>query len=352
MSDLTLEVRGLSKRWRGFELRDVNLTVDDGEYFAPLGPNGAGKTLLLETILGFYKPDSGKVLVGGEEITDLPPDRRGFGYVPQNASLFPHLSVRDNIEYGLLISKVPETERRRRSDELLKLTKLEDLANRRPNTLSGGEKQKTALVRALAKKPKVLILDEPLIGIDEENRHGIQEELRKIHSETGITTIHVTHDHSEAYSLSDRMAIIRGGSIVQTGTPEEIYRNPVDAATASFLGFENILTANPGIEPGEVEIKGTRLAIPTPRNLKCIVCIRGEEINLSRNPQYEGMNTKPGRIIDVRTLGNVFVVKVDIGFEIKATLSRREYFALGGSNTHEIFVTIPLESIRIFEGNV
>ena len=350
---MKLEVKGLSKHWRGFELRDVSLKVDDGEYFALLGPNGAGKTLLLETILGFYKPDSGRVLLGGEDITDQPPDRRGFGYVPQNASLFPHLSVRNNIEYGLLISKVPESERRSRSDELMRLTKLEDLANRMPNTLSGGEKQKTTLVRALAKKPNVLILDEPMSGIDEENRHDILEELRKIHNETGITTIHVTHDHSEAYGLSDRMAIIRVGRIVQTGTPEEIYQNPVDTATASFLGFENILTANPVIEPGEIEINGTRLAMANPGILEqCVVCIRGEEISLSKDSQHSDMNTKPGRIINVKTLGNVFVVKVDIGFEITATLSRREYLALGGSKIKEIFVTIPRESLRIFKGHV
>jgi ABC-type Fe3+/spermidine/putrescine transport system ATPase subunit len=198
----------------------------------------------------------------------------------------------------------------------------------------------------------MLLLDEPLSSIDEENRRDLQEELKRIHHETGITALHVTHDHSEAYSISDRMAVIRGGSIVQTGTPEEIYRNPVDEVTASFLGFENILRTSPSTEPNEVEINGIHLVLSGHRSgNRCTVCIRGEEISLSSRPPNSGVNIKLGRIIDTRAVGSTIEVRIDIGFELKITLSRREYLALGRRDNDEVFVTIPTEVIRVFEGN-
>ena len=265
--------------------------------------------------------------------------------------LFSHILVSEKILNTVYQSKKFQKQSvDAESEELLELTRLVELANRWPNTLSGGEKQKTALARSLACRPRILLLDEPLSGIDEETRRDLQNVLKKIHRETGLTTLHVTHDHSEAYGISDRMAIIRRGSIVQTGTPDDMYRNPVDESTASFLGFENILAASPGVEPNEVKVNGIHMVIAEKRNLsRCKVCVRGEEIILSGSQKKDDVNTFQGRIIGVRAVGGLFDIRVDIGFELRVTMSRREYLALRRREHDGVFVTIPMEAIRVFE---
>ena len=227
-----------------FRLDDVSLRVEEGEYFAVLGPTGAGKTVLLECIAGLVRPESGDVWIGGKRVTDWPPERRRVGYLPQDYALFPHLSVRENLVFGLKV--------RRRKDEAVAAIRelpgilgIEHLLDRDPSTLSGGEKQRVALGRALATEPAVMLLDEPLSALDEATRDTIGGELRRIHDRMGITTIHICHNFDETLRLADRMALVRDGCVVQTGAPMELLRRPKTRFGAHFVRAENVFDGHP-----------------------------------------------------------------------------------------------------------
>lgn len=236
----SLHISGLSKAWDGFRIQEIDLEIDEGEYFVLLGPTGAGKTLLLELILGFHKLDSGRIFLDGLDITDASPEERGFGYVPQDQSLFPHMTVRQNIGFGLKMRGVSEDEASTKIDNILKLLGIEGLESRYPSTLSGGERQKTAVGRALASKPLMLFLDEPLSNIDVEARREIRGELEKINRELSLTVLHVTHDYVEAESLADKVGIMRNGRMIQVGDVEQVFANPREGFVSKFLGREDV----------------------------------------------------------------------------------------------------------------
>jgi ABC-type Fe3+/spermidine/putrescine transport system ATPase subunit len=225
-------------------LRGVSLDVRNGELFALLGPSGCGKTTLLRIIAGFEKPDQGIVYIDGEDVTRLPPDRRGTVMVFQNWALWPHMTVFDNIAFGLRLQKVPESEVRTRVKRVVELLGLEGLENRYPGQLSGGQQQRVALARALVVEPRVLLLDEPLSNLDARLRLKLRGELKKLQRRLGITAIYVTHDQEEAMSLADRMAVMRSGTVEQVGTPNELYTNPSTLFTALFLGKTSIVTGD------------------------------------------------------------------------------------------------------------
>ncbi len=230
-----LEVVGVSKRVGDFRIKNVNLKVGSGEYFVLLGPNGAGKTLLLELIAGIRRHDEGRIYIGGRDVSDLPPERRNVGYVPQNYALFPHMSVRENLEFGLRMRGMPLEN----ADRIARALGITHLLERKPTSLSGGERQRVALARALAIEPEVMLLDEPLSNVDPHARFRLMEEMRRWHSELEFTAVHVTHSFEEAFKLADRIGIMMDGEIVQTGSVEEILR-PRDRRVAEFLGF-NVL---------------------------------------------------------------------------------------------------------------
>ena len=222
-------------------LDSVNLTIEDKKFLTLLGPSGCGKTTTLRIIAGFQKPTSGEVYFDGQPITDLPPYKRQVNTVFQNYALFPHLDVYDNIAFGLRISKLPEKEIDRRVGEMLASVSLKGFENRPISSLSGGQQQRVAIARALVNRPKVLLLDEPLGALDLRLRMDMQNELKQIQQEVGITFVYVTHDQEEALSMSDTVVVMDAGKILQIGTPEDIYNEPANAFVADFIGESNIL---------------------------------------------------------------------------------------------------------------
>jgi ABC-type Fe3+/spermidine/putrescine transport system ATPase subunit len=239
-----VRLEGVSKRFGDVvALHEATLDVRRGEILTLLGPSGGGKTTLLNLVAGFLLPDSGAIHIASQPVTDVPPYRREIGVLFQNYALFPHMSVAANVAYGLRMRRQPRPEIARKVAETLALVRLVGLEDRRPRQLSGGQQQRVALARALAISPKVLLLDEPFSALDKNLRGSMQLELKEIQRKLGVTTVFVTHDQSEALSLSDRIAVLSDGCIRQVGTPGEIYRRPTDRFVASFVGDVNVLRA-------------------------------------------------------------------------------------------------------------
>jgi len=243
-----IEARGLSKTFGAGQdavhaLDDVSLTIRENEFFTLLGPSGCGKTTLLRLIGGFEQPSAGDVFLRGQPLTGLPPFKRPINTVFQSYALFPHLTVGQNIAFGLEMLGRPKEERAARVEQMLALVKLQGYANRKPAQLSGGQQQRVALARALASQPKVLLLDEPLSALDLKLRKEMQIELKRLQTETGITFVFVTHDQEEALTMSDRLAVMEAGQILQIGSPTEIYEHPQRRFVADFIGETNFLEA-------------------------------------------------------------------------------------------------------------
>jgi spermidine/putrescine transport system ATP-binding protein len=238
-----LELRGISKAFGTLKAVDnLSLTVGRGEVFSLLGPSGCGKTTLLRLLAGFLQPDDGEIILAGENLTRIPPEKRPVNTVFQNYALFPHLSLRANIGFGLKVAKRSKAEIRQEVDRMLHLIQMEDHADKFPHQISGGQKQRVAIARALVNKPKLLLLDEPLAALDLKLRQRMLLELDRIHDEVGITFIYVTHDQGEAMSLSDRIAVMNAGVIEQLGSPAEIYETPRTRFVAGFIGDANVFS--------------------------------------------------------------------------------------------------------------
>lgn len=242
-SDKSLvSLRNLNKHYGDFAAVDnISLDIKDGEFLTFLGSSGSGKSTTLSMLAGFETPSSGEILVNGQSLVNVPPHKRDIGMVFQRYSLFPHLSVRDNIAFPLAIRKLAAAEREKRVDAMLKLVQLEQFAHRRPSQLSGGQQQRVAIARALVYEPRILLMDEPLGALDKKLREDLQDELRQLHRRLGITIVYVTHDQEEAMRLSQRIAIFSHGKIVGLGSGYDLYQNPPNAFVASFLGNSNFL---------------------------------------------------------------------------------------------------------------
>jgi spermidine/putrescine transport system ATP-binding protein len=293
----------------------VTLSVNRGEFFSLLGPSGCGKTTLLRILAGFETPDSGKVLLNGEDITALPPNKRKVNTIFQSYALFPHLTVRENIAFGLRIAKRSRQEVDEEVDKMLALIQMEDQAYKKPDQISGGQKQRVAVARALINKPQVLLLDEPLAALDLKLRQRMLIELDLIHDEVGITFLYVTHDQGEAMSLSDRIAVMRNGIIEQIGTPGEIYEAPRSSFVAAFIGDTNFFE---GKVTEIVDTDYSRLAIDGFPKVLCFndkqirtgnlifLSVRPEKIRISREqPETKSLhNVVPAHVEDVIYLGS------------------------------------------------
>jgi len=237
-----LEVRGVAKRFGSVDvLKSISLNIASGEFLTLLGESGSGKTTLLRLIAGFEQPTSGEIWMGGERLDTLPPYKRRVNTVFQQYALFPHLSVRENVAYGLRVQNTPAKEIAGRVDEALRMVKMHDFSGYRPAKLSGGQQQRVALARALINRPQLLLLDEPLSALDANLRAQMREELKSLQREIGITFLFVTHDQEEAMALSDRVALLRSGALEQVASPREIYARPATAYTAQFIGQTNLL---------------------------------------------------------------------------------------------------------------
>jgi putative spermidine/putrescine transport system ATP-binding protein len=277
----TVEFRALSRAFGPTRaLDDLTLTVQPGELLALLGPSGCGKTTALRTLAGFEHPDSGQVLVDGQDITQVPAHRRDTGMVFQSYSLFPHLTARDNVAFGLRVRGVRTAERHARAAELLELVGLPEHGDRYPHQLSGGQQQRIALARALALRPRVLLLDEPLSALDAKVRVSLREEIRRLQQELGITTLFVTHDQEEALSVADRVAVLRAGRVEQCAAPADLYQRPATAFVAEFVGTMNRI---PGTAGGDrVQVLGRALPISgTPVTGEVDVLLRPEAVTVT-----------------------------------------------------------------------
>jgi len=254
-----VRIEGLAKSFNGRTVLDIDaLDIQDGEFFALLGPSGCGKTTTLRSIAGLAEPDRGRILIGGRDVTAVPSSERNLGMVFQRYALFPHLTVAENIGYGLTEHKVAPSERDARVSDTLALIGLPDLGARYPHQLSGGEQQRVALARAIVYRPDVLLLDEPLSNLDAKLRVTMRAELKRLHWSLELTTVFVTHDQQEALALSDRIAVMRDGRIEQIGTPSQIYEQPASMYVADFVGGTNLLRDDAGstiaIKPERVRL--------------------------------------------------------------------------------------------------
>src|SRR5215469_14368432 len=278
---------------------DVELTINDGEFFTLLGPSGSGKTTLLRLIAGFERPDGGVIELGGRDVTRTPPYARNVNTVFQDYALFPHMTVAENIEYGLRVRRVDKVARRARANQALDMVRLTGLGGRKPAQLSGGQRQRVALARAIVNEPEVLLLDEPLGALDLKLRQEMQIELKQIQKEVGITFVYVTHDQEEALTMSDRVAVMSSGRIQQIGTPVDVYERPATEFVADFIGISNILLRD-----------GVRFVV---RPEKIRMLAEGE-------PADVGMTVEPGRVEQDIYAGMTtrYIVHLDRGEEVVA----------------------------------
>ena len=279
-----LELRGVSRAYgTHLALKPLDLTIKGGEFVALLGPSGCGKTTALNCLAGLLPLTGGEIRLDGKRIDSLPPEKRGFGMVFQNYALFPHLTVRSNVAFGLRMRGVPKAAARARVDEVLRLVRLTEHAAKHPGQLSGGQQQRVAIARAIVVQPPLVLMDEPLSNLDAALRLEMRGEIRRLHQEFGLTTIYVTHDQEEALSLADRLVVLRDGEVSQVGTPADLYEHPADPHVAAFMGYRNMLALT-GAAGGVVAGRGltfTGVAASVADGQPVTVAIRPEDLHIA-----------------------------------------------------------------------
>lgn len=336
MATAAIDIRGVTKVYNPGSaqavqaLDTVSLTINDNEFFTLLGPSGCGKTTLLRLIAGFEQVTGGEILLFDEEIENLEPSQRSVNTVFQHYALFPHMTVAENVAFGLERLKKPKDEIASTVERVLTLVKMKELGDRRPNQLSGGQQQRVALARALAPSPKVLLLDEPLSALDLKLRQSMREELKQLQRETGITFVFVTHDQEEALAMSDRIAVMSNGEVQQIGAPTEIYEHPINRFVADFIGDTNFLEGEitevnadlvtcrvGGGSAFEAENSGDHKV-----GDQVTLFLRPEKISLTTVGEATG-NNRPGKVSNIVYLGNQAAYTVDIGDDLELTAQAR-----------------------------
>lgn len=314
---------------------EVSLSIAQGEIFALLGSSGCGKSTLLRMLAGFEQPTSGRILLGGQDLAGLPPYVRPINMMFQSYALFPHLNVRENVAFGLKREGLPKDEISRRVGEMLDLVQLAELSRRKPHQLSGGQQQRVALARSLAKRPKLLLLDEPLGALDRKLREKTQFELVNIIERVGVTCVMVTHDQEEAMTMAHRLAVMSKGRVLQVGSPEEIYKHPVNRFVADFIGSVNLFEGTLRAEQGDGDGRASRVALDTVMGVihaqqgaqagpgqSLAVAVRPEKIEIAkRAPPGAVDNVFTGRVCEIAYLGsyNTFIVQAPSGQRVKIT---------------------------------
>ena len=354
-----VELRGVTKRFGSVTAVDaVDLTIHKGEFLTLLGPSGCGKTTLLRLLAGFEIPTAGQILIEGQDVSNIPPYRRDVNQVFQSYAIFPHLTVEENIAFGLKMRHVPREERGQRVEEALALVSLAGLGKRRPQELSGGQRQRVALARALVCRPKVLLLDEPLSALDAKLRHAMQLELKQLQRRLGITFVFVTHDQEEALIMSDRIAVIHRGRIDQLGTATEIYHAPASAFTADFIGEANLLDAtvvsNNGVtarlrlgDGAEVNVRARALR---PETTRALLSVRPEKIYITRT-RPEKDNTFNGEIEEEIFRGAMDELRIRVagGLRLMAMAANESAHEHAWHKGDTVFCTIHTDDIVVVE---
>ena len=353
-----LSLKNISKRFdKTAAVADVSLDVERGEFFGLLGPSGCGKTTTLRMIAGLESPDSGTISFEGVDITNLPAEKRGFGMVFQNYALFPHLNVLENVAFGLRARHKPKGEIIERVKSALELVQLPGYEKRRVDELSGGQQQRVAIARAIAIEPALLLFDEPLSNLDVTLREETRGELRELVTRLGLTAVYVTHDQEEAFALCDRISVMVGGRILQTGRPRDLYEHPAQLSVAKFLGRNNLIRAmrlsSSRSQLGEFKTLdgGHLIRIPVddknvvPLNQPCILAIRPEHVRITKsNDDHE--NTFPATVRDVNFAGATSSIKLDAnGLSLEALALDADGLALGDA----LMVVLPPERIALLK---
>ena len=348
MSDFVLQLKNINKYFgKNHVIKNVNLNFEKGHFITFLGPSGCGKTTLLRMIAGFYEPDEGEILLNGKNIERVPPYDRNTAMVFQEYALFPHMNVFDNVSYGLRVKKKPKDEIEKRVKQALSLMQLEGMEKRFPNQMSGGQQQRVAVARALVMNPEVLLLDEPLSNLDAKLRESVRVELRQIQQKMGLSTIYVTHDQSEALSMSDAIVVLKDGIVHQVGTPQEIYFEPKTAFVADFIGTTNLISLK--AESGNrVTYGGVSFASSNPvkEGVEYVASVRPESAGLSKDPVENQVNLK-ARITNTMFLGE------KVRYFLQDTLDKEwivDAFDPGRTiHQGEVYVTFPAEKAWIIE---
>lgn len=353
-----IEIKNLSIHLGKFSLNDINLTIDDREYFVILGPTGAGKTVLIECVAGLQHINRGEIWIAGKNVTSLAPEERGVGYVPQDYVLFPFLNVAQNIAFGLRQSQYSKTEIKQRVATLSHLLSISQLLDRDIPSLSGGEKQRIALARALAPSPNILLLDEPLSSLDLQTAKRLRLELKRIHRETGIITLHITHSHLEAEELADRIAILNMGVLEQVGKPEEVFFYPTNEAVSDFIGTPNILDCDSCHDLGtglmEVNCGGLSIILPHDGRKVRRIAFSPRDIYVSDTepPGPREVNRFKGIITGINATRSIVRLGVKVGDNNLLAEMPFDIFEDMDLNVgKEVFLILKLRRIRVFEEN-
>jgi ABC-type sugar transport system ATPase subunit len=352
-----IEIKNLSIRIEEFSLEDINLQIRNNEYFVVLGPSGAGKTVLMECLAGIHKVKRGEVWMDNVNVSRLAPEERKVGYVPQDYVLFPFINVRENITFGLKRGKFNPAEVQKKMATLADLLGITHLLDRDARSLSGGEKQRVALARALAPSPRILLLDEPLSSLDMQTSNYLRLELRRIHQELGVTTVHITHNHLEAEELADRMAVMNNGRIEQVGKPQEIFFSPETEAVSDFIGSMKILDCDScrQLVPGlfEVDCRGMRIVIPHDEGNIRKIAISPRDVYVSDAlPPGPSINRYTGIITASNVNATVARLNIKVGnnnfkAEMPAELARDMGIAIG----KEVYLILKLRRLKVLGTN-
>lgn len=350
-----LRVESLSITLGEFSVRDISLEIQPNEYFIILGPTGAGKTVLLETIAGIHVPDKGKIFFGNHEITAIEPRSRNIGMVYQDYMLFPHLTVRNNIAFGLRQKDIPHAEQQATIDEICTLLEIQHLAGRYPGSLSGGEQQRVALARALVLKPKILLLDEPMSALDGRTRERMRDELSRIRRCIGTTIIQITHHFEDAFALADRIAIMREGRIVQVGETSEVFLHPSDTFVAEFLGIGNIIRGNSS-RSGNIArittVSGREFFAASDIVGEVVVTLHPEDVIISKEPfASSARNCLSGTVTEIIPFGSTVRVILDVGFPIMALLTRESCNDLNLERGARAFATFKASAVHVLSAS-
>jgi molybdate/tungstate transport system ATP-binding protein len=346
-----ISLRRLNAKWRAFALRDVNLEVQSGEYMALVGPTGAGKTLLLETIAGLHEIESGEIRLDGRDVSGWEPDRREVAMVYQDYALFPHLSVEENIAFGLRRRHDPRAEIAKRIREVTDLVGVGHLLTRRPGKLSGGEKQRVALARALAVRPRLLLLDEPLSALDPETKEGLVDELKRVQKTWNITTIHVTHDLNEALVLAARIGVMGEGRIRQVGSADDVLHKPQSEFVARFTMTRNIFAAKFLRKDGQLTVyaaSGIEVASSVLNAAAANVSVRTEDVVVTLDETTASSNCFSGIISKIEDRGTSLEVTVDVPPQFHCAMGRRECRQMGLKVGTRAIIHLEPEAVHAF----